>query len=164
MYKLILDSDALIKLTHADILAILCKQYTCIITPEVKRETVDAGKERLYQDAEKIEDMINKNMLQIQQPHQEISVSRNLGRGELSVLQLSKEIKNTLVVTDDKTFIRELQQQQIPFLIPIDIIALLVHQKKIQKLEALNALENIRPFIDEKEYVYLKNLMEEKAL
>ena len=58
MYNLLFDADALIKLTHSGSLIKICEVFNCFTTTEVKRETVDEGKKRLYPDAEIIEQLI----------------------------------------------------------------------------------------------------------
>ena len=44
MHNLILDSDALIKLTHSEAIFKVCETFSCLITSEIKEETVKEGK------------------------------------------------------------------------------------------------------------------------
>jgi len=61
MYNFIFDSDALIKLTHSELIIKICENYGCFITDKVKEETVDEGKKRFYPDAEIIDNLIKKD-------------------------------------------------------------------------------------------------------
>ena len=65
MYKFVIDSDALIKLTKTGLLEQVCRHYNCAITSEVKEESVDEGKKRFYKDALKIEELIGKKLLKV---------------------------------------------------------------------------------------------------
>ena len=162
MYNLILDSDALIKLVHSKALVKICETFNCIITAEVKRETVDEGKKRFYPDAEIIEKLVDNKLLKIKNSNKDIEIIKNLGKGELSILSLSKELKNHIIISDDKTFIKELEKEDIIFLIPTDLIILLKRLKKINKEEAENYLEKIKVFISEENYKNTRYELEEK--
>jgi len=152
MYNFILDSDALIKLVHSGVLTKVCEAFNCITTNEVERETVDEGKKRFYPDAEVIEKLIENKLSKIKNPKKDIEIVDRFGKGELSVLGLSKEIKNHIIISDDRTFIKELEKENLDFLIPIDLIVLLKRLGKINQKEAKDYLENIKVFIREEDY------------
>ena len=162
MYKLILDSDSLIKLTHAEMLNKICETFECITTTEVKRETVDEGKKRFYPDADIIEDLIKNQLIHIKDTKRLIGAKPNLGLGEISVFSLSIELKNSLIVSDDQTFIKELEKQNINFLVPSDLIILLKRRNKINLAEAKYYLEKLKTFIRDDNYNKIKKELEEK--
>lgn len=162
MYNLLLDSDALIKLTHSGALVRICESFYCITSGEVKREGVDEGKKRFYPDAEIIENLIENRLLKIKNPKKKIKIKDNLGKGELSILDLHKEIKNHLIVSDDTKFIKELEKDNIRFLVPSDLIILLKKLGKINQKEAKSYLEKIKVFIREEDYKNHKKELEEK--
>lgn len=85
-----------------------------------------------------------------------------MGRGELSVLGLSKEFKNSIIVSDDQQFIKRLETEKIDFLVPADTIVLLQKLGNIEKKEAGHYLEKIKVFIREKDYEKIKKQLEEK--
>lgn len=161
MYKLILDSDALIKLTKSEVLETLCNCYKCIITNEVKIECVDEGKKRLHKDAVKIEEFINKKLLKIAGLKKETKIKENLGKGELSTLNLYYQEKNCIIITDDATFIKYLEENDIKFSVPANMIFLMNTSNKIDKKAAIEYLEKMRQFINEKVYANVKKDIKE---
>jgi len=78
MYKFVIDSDALIKLTKTGLLEQVCRHYNCAITSEVKEESVDEGKKRFYKDALKIEELIGKKLLKVIELKKAKSIKGNL--------------------------------------------------------------------------------------
>lgn len=155
MYNLLFDSDALIKLTHSGALTKVCETFNCIITNEIKRETVEEGKIRLYPDAEIIDELIKKSLIKIKNPKNIIKSIDYLGKGELSILSLSKE-DNYIIISDDQTFIKELEKENLDFMVPMDIIITLIKLGKINKKETKEYLEKIKVFIREQDYKRLK--------
>lgn len=156
MYKLLIDSDALIKLTKSGLLEGICRHYNCTITTEVKNESVDEGKKRLYKDALKIEEIINKKLLKITNLKKSRKTKENLGKGEISTLNLYFEEKNSVIVTDDSAFIKYLEENNIKFFVPADLILLMKVSNKIDKETALKCLKKIKHFIREDVYNDIK--------
>ena len=161
MYKFIVDSDALIKLTKSGILETICHHYDCIITVEVKNECVDEGKKRLYKDALKIEEFIDKKLLRIIDLKKSRKIKENLGKGEISTLNLYFQEKNSAIVTDDSAFIKYLEENKIKFFIPADLILLMKVSNKIDEKTALNHLEKIKDSIREEVYNDIKKDIKE---
>jgi len=162
MYNLLLDSDALIKLTYSGALIKICKTFKCTTTNEIKKETVDEGKIRLYPDAEIIEELIKTKLLKIKNPKKNIEITKNLGKGELSILSLTKEVKEYIIISDDQIFIKELEKENINFLVPTALIIWLKRLNKINQKEAKEHLERIKTFIKEEDYTKFKKELEEK--
>lgn len=147
MYKFILDSDALIKLTKSEVLDKICQHYDCIITNEVKSECVDEGKKRLHQDATKIEGFIYEKLLKIKEPKKKRNIKETLGRGEISAVNLYFQEKKSIIVTDDSAFIRYLQENNIRHIVPAALIVLMKKSNKINIEIALSYLEKLRVYI-----------------
>ncbi len=160
MYNLILDADALIKLTQCGIIEDLCRACNCFITHKVKEEAVDEGRRRFYPDAEVIDNLINSKLLKIKNPTK--SNNEYLSKGELTVLNLYKSVKNHIIVSDDQVFIRRLEEDEIPFLVAGDVIPLLKRLGKISTQEALHYLKRIKTFIREDVYRSIKQDLEEQ--
>lgn len=159
MYNLLLDSDALIKLAYSGVLVQVCQTFNCITTEEVRHETVDEGKKRLYPDADIIEAVFENKLLKIKKPKTKIRESSRLGKGELSIFELSKNVKNCILVSDDKTFLRELEKEDIDFLVPPDLIVLLRQKRKISCEDARRYINQMKAFIGEEAYrEAIKNL------
>ncbi len=161
MYKFILDADALIKSAKSGILEDVCHHYTCIITTEIKNECVDEGKKRLYKDALKIEEFINKNLLKIIDFKKARKIKENLGKGETSTASLYFQEKNSIVVTDDSAFIKYLEENNIKFFVPADLILLMKISNKIDKKTALNYLDKMKGFIKKEAYDDVKKDIKE---
>lgn len=160
MYNFLLDADALIKLAHSGALRKVCETFSCIITPEVKRETVEEGKKRLYPDAEVIELLIQEQMLQLVVPQEHIEPTPQLHKGELSILSLARERRGSFIVTDDQKFIRELEKENQEFLVPVEMIVILRKARAINTREALEYLEKMKTYIREEDYLKLKKELE----
>ncbi len=154
MYNLLFDADALIKLAYSGALVKVCQAFNCITTEDVKHETVDEGKKRLYPDADIIEAVFENKLLRIKKEDTKIRESSQLGKGELSILKLSKRVNNCIIVSDDKAFLNELE-----FLVPPDLIVLLRWKRKISSEEARRYVDQMKSFIGEKAYKEtIKNL------
>lgn len=150
MTVFVLDSDGLIKLTKSSMIEELVKYRKCIITQEVFEEAVKKGKERFYEDAYVIEDLIARKLLAVQKIKTTELV--NLGKGETSSLELYKKKKYNAIITDDRKFLKVLEEQNIPFIMPSDVIINLLKRRKITKKKAFSALEKIKPFIRKEVY------------
>ena len=162
MYKFIIDSDALIKLTKSGLLEDICSHYNCIITAEVKNESVDEGKRRLHKDALKIEQIINRKLIKIKEPESSRKIKERLGKGEVSTFELYFEEKNCFVVTDDSAFIKYLEENNVKFCVPADLILLMKIENKIDKKTALAYLEKMKELIKEEVYLDIrKDIMED---
>ncbi|MAE43292.1 hypothetical protein CMO93_05955 [Candidatus Woesearchaeota archaeon] len=161
MYNLLLDSDALIKLTHSEIIFKVCEAFNCSITNEVKEETVKEGKARFYPDALIIENLIKNSLLNLKSSKKRIKIKENFGKGEKSILELYHNTKNNAIVSDDSTFIKHLENENIPFFVPSDLIILLKKQSKINQKEAFYFLEKMKVFIREEVYNETKKELKE---
>lgn len=162
MYKFLFDADALIKLAKAGALETITLVCSCLTTPEVKREVVEEGKKRFYADAEITEKVIEKKLLKIKEPRGTISTPHPLEPGELSVLSLHWELKGWTIVSDDQTFIKELERRNVDFIVPADLIVLLYQGKNISLAEAKTYLERLRVFIRQDDYQRALQELEEK--
>ena len=155
MIVFVLDSDGLIKLTKAGVIEDLAKYRKCIITQEVFNEAVKRGKEGLYEDAYVIEDLINRRLLTIKKVKS--TELPELGKGEASSLEIFKKGKYNAIITDDRKFLKVMEEQNIPFMMPSDVIVRLLKRRKITAKKALEALEKIKPFIRKDVYEKAKS-------
>lgn len=147
MNKLVFDADALIKLAHAGVLRHIKQDR--LMSQTVYEETVIEGKKQLYDDAYEIERLVQEGALQAVKTRTAEDIP-GLGKGELSTLALFTQVKADAIISDDKKFLSVLEERQIPFIIPTELIAALVH--KIGKKEAIEALRRIKPFVSEENY------------
>lgn len=156
MYKqcFLCDSDALIKLMKATLLKTFAENFECLITKEIEREVVTDGKKSLYSDAEEIEKLIAEKIIKVK----EVQGRKNnpqfdkLGEGEISLYALQKTKKDTIIISDDRTFVNKIREEQIAFITSLDCIKLTFELKIIDKRTALQKLENIKPYCNEMHY------------
>jgi len=166
MTKIVFDSDGLIKLTKAECLQILLEHFTCSITKEVYEETAIKGMERLYDDAFQIEELVKKGMLNVEKMKnnkqaQQILKSSGVGRGEASSLHLYFNTNARAIISDDRIFLNLLEQNNIPFITPADLIIRLIELNLISKDEAVEALNKLKPYVSKKNYNNAKENLED---
>ena len=157
MYKLLFDSDALIKISKADFADAVVENFEVIITEEVYEETVKEGKKGFYPDADKIEKLVQDNKIRIIKTHSKSKkkLKQIFGKGETSIYQAHK--KNNLIVTDDLSFTLYMQKENIKTISSAHVLFMLVKKNKIKKDEAYICLEKLRPFIRKEVYKLVKD-------
>lgn len=165
MSKLVMDSDGLIKLTKSGIIQEVLDVFDCLISEEVEEECVTKGKDCFYEDAFQIGTLIEENKLRVLKTGinikaQEMLKNQRLGAGERSTLHLFLNVKAKAIISDDQTFLNFLYQNRIPFVIPSDLIARLVELKILDKKGGLLALEKMKPYIKESNYLKARKKVE----
>ena len=113
MYKILFDSDALIKISKAEFSDVVVENFDVLITEEVYKETVEEGKRRFYPDSDKIEKLVQDNKIKILKGvyySKKKKPKQSFGRGEISIFKAYK--KDRLIVTDDLSFTSYLQNQK----------------------------------------------------
>ena len=149
MSILVFDADGLIKVVQARIVGFI--DHTCIISQQVYNETVIDGKKYFHNDAFEIENLILQKKIKIK--NLEITEQiQSLGIGETSTYYLFKKNKQGTIISDDRRFLHFLEQKNIPFIIPTELIVALVKKKKLPLLEAHNALERIKQKVRKENY------------
>ena len=89
-------------------------------------------------------------------------IKENLGKGEISTINLYFQEKNSIIVTDDSAFIKYMKENNVRFAIPADVIILMKKSNKIDKKTALSHLDRIKEFIREEVYNDVrKDIMED---
>lgn len=149
MNKIVFDSDGLIKLIRSGIFTKLNQK--CIISEQVYEETVIEGKKRLYEDAFEIEHLVKEENIIVKKVNKLLEME-GLGKGELSAYALFNKIKADAIVSDDKRFLRLLDEEKIPFIIPTEIIVALVETKKLKNKEGLEAIIKIKELVSKESY------------
>lgn len=150
MIVFVLDADGLIKLAKASVIEELTKYRKCVITQEVFDEAVKKGKEGFYEDAYVIEDLIKRKLLTVKGT--ETAGIADLGKGEESSLKIYKKGKYAAIITDDRKFLKVLEEQNVPFIMPSDVIVTLSKRRKINARKASEALEKLKPLIRKEVY------------
>ncbi len=167
MYKIVLDSDGLIKLAKSGVLENILDCFGCFISNEVFKEAILEGQKLGFEDAFIINTLLKKKKLKVRKHSLNKKASKllentvGLGAGEISSFHLFYNIKASALVTDDQHFLRFLEQKNIAFVLPGDLIHKMLVLGKINKKDATNALEKIRPLIKEEVFNKIKLKIEE---
>lgn len=121
------------------------------IPEEVKKEAVDVGKENNYSDAFEIENLINKNFIEIKKVKNNKKVNWlmkgfNIERGESEAIQLFIELKADLLATDDKNAINACNVLDIPVSGSLAFVINSVDRKIISKKEGEEMINKLSIF------------------
>jgi len=97
-----------------------------------------------------IEQLVKKKMLKVENVKNDnkaqiILENSNVGKGETSTLHLFFNTNAKAIISDDRIFLKILHQNNISFIIPIDLIIRLYELKTISKEEAVEGLIEIKP-------------------
>ena len=157
MVKIVYDANGLIKLVKSGIFPKI--NHENIISQEVYKETVIEGKKRMYDDAFIIGQLINDKKIKVKMAASAENII-GLGKGELTTLQLFHDIKANVIVSDDRRFLRTLEEKNINFTVPTEVIVALVANKRINKNEGIESLKRIRPFVRKENYNHAKRQLE----
>ena len=141
-----MDTDGIIKLHRAGILAQVVSTFRCAIPQAVFDEAVTKGKQRLHQDADEIEAIMS-DRVTILPAQGERQPEPSLGAGELAILSLMTEDQDAIVVSDDRRFLTALTAQGVEFLTPADVLVVLAQRGVLTIDEARDALDRLRPAI-----------------
>ena len=151
--RIVVDSDALIKITKAGLKELVVSNLEIFIPKKVYEETVEVPKEKGFSDALEIDKNVNSGKIQIKEsPRRE--------EGELEVLSLYRTGEFRAVVSDDRKFLRWLDRVEIPYLTPSSLIVHLFYKGALSRDDALAHIEKLRKYISEEEY--LTGIMEVK--
>ena len=151
-----MDADCLIKLTKAGLKELVGKKNSIFIPEAVKREIVDAGKEKGCHDAFVVEKNIDANMITI------VADSSSYLKGDQALIAHSQQENYDAVATDDAKLVRRLRLYGIPFILPGLILYQLHRDREIDGKRALSALHQLEEFISEDEFSTVRLLMEKK--
>ncbi len=155
MYKLLLDSDALIKISKADFLDKLVQNFDVIMTKDVYQESVTEGKKGFYQDADKIEKLVKEgHIVIIKAINKRKKPKQSFGAGETSVFRAYR--KNNLIVTDDLKFALYSKKENMQVISSVHLLVILFKKNKLSKNEAYVCLERLKPFIRKELYETVK--------
>jgi hypothetical protein len=142
--KIVMDSDALIKLTKSGAKELITENFDVTIPERVYEETVTQG--MAYPDAQEIDRNVDARRI-------EVKKTSRTERGEMAVLDLFKRGGYDLLVSDDNRFLKHLAADGIPYLTPPFLIIYLLHRKILSKLYAENYIDNLKMYISEDEYL-----------
>jgi len=168
MYKLIFDSDALIKLIKAGIPKEIFKSFRAFITNEVYDECVIEGKKAFFDDAFIIESLVEDGLIKKIKIRKSIEIKMALemekfGKGEESSLHLYHNLKADAICSDDEKFLNFLDMNNIKLILPADLIVRLKETNLLSREKAIRILDELEPFIKEHTYHKSKKQIGEKT-
>lgn len=150
-FRVVLDSDGLIKLAKADTLEVVLKAWDCLVPQAVYVETVERGIRAAYPDALAIRDVLQPQTVRpmVHQPRGTMLLQhkRSLGRGEQESLHLFFRARAHAIISDDAAFVTVLDQAGVPYLPPALVLLELVHHQQLEPRAALEGLERMRALI-----------------
>lgn len=129
--KIVMDSDALIKLTKSGAKELITENFDVTIPERVYEETVTEA--AAYPDAQEIDRNVEARRI-------EVKKTSHTERGEMAVLDLFLRGGYDLLVSDDNRFLKHLAADGIPYLTPPFLIIYLLHKKILLKLYEENIL------------------------
>lgn len=151
-----MDSDCLIKLVKAGLKELVLAHDAVVIPEAVKKEVVDAGKEKGHHDATLVEKNIAAKRLQV------AGKASSAATGDEALLRTFQNGRYDAAATDDRKLIRLLKAAGIPFVLPAVILLSLRQRKLLDREPALKALDQLSQFISDEEYSTVKLLLEER--
>ncbi|HSD58496.1 MAG TPA: hypothetical protein VLB04_09970 [Methanotrichaceae archaeon] len=142
--KIVMDSDALIKLTKSGAKELITECFKVAIPERVYEETVIEAEG--YPDAKEIDKNVKAKKIEVKE-------ATKAARGEIAVLDLYKRGNYDLLVSDDNRFLKHLTANGIPYLTPPFLIIYLLHKSVLSKLYAEKYIDNLKMYISEDEYL-----------
>jgi len=152
-----IDSDTLIKLTRAGAKEVVASAVEIVVSPEVKKETVDEGKSGGFPDAFEIERNIKRGLIKVvraRKAGETETIVRELGLmgGEAGVFRLFMDGKCKAVASGDQKFLDLIEALNIPFVTSSALIVYLWKNGKIEKDVCLKLMKKLEPMISDEEY------------
>ena len=152
-----MDSDALIKLTRSGAKEIVASAEKLVVPLQVRKETVEEGKEGGFPDAFEIERNLKKGLMKaVKAPRtketETLVKELRLKGGEADVLRLFKSGKCRAIASDDQKFLDLIAALNVPFVTPSALLIHACRKGKVNKEACLGLLEKLRPTISEEEY------------
>lgn len=150
-FRVVLDSDGLIKLAKVGILEVVVGAWTCLIPQAVWAETVERGMKAAYPDALAIHEALGRSTVQPASRHPRAAAllahKRGLGRGEQEALHLFFAARADAIISDDIAFLTVLGHAGVRYLPPALVLVQLARERHLELRAALEGLEQMRPFV-----------------
>jgi hypothetical protein len=159
---LVVDADGLIKLAKAGLIEALVRHADVVVAPEVWREVVEVGGQRGHDDALVVAGLADQVLVQVPRTAAARSLpetAARLGAGERATWALWLDRSAHAIVSDDRAFLTMLGAGGVPFLTPGAVVVRLVELGAVTLDEAREALERLRPFIREGQYLVVREAL-----
>ena len=136
-----MDADCLIKLTKAGLKELVGTHDVIIIPEAVRKEVVEAGKDKGLADAALVEKNIQVKRVHIAKG------SHSHGTGDEALIEAFGAGGYDTVATDDRKLIRILKAADVAFVVPGIILYSLKERGLIRREMALRGLDQLADFI-----------------
>lgn len=152
--KVLLDADALIKLTKAGAKELVSAAFEVEIPDAVKTEVIDEGRAAGHADAIVIESNVREGRIRVlPSPTDPASTSTLQSAGDRAVLGASLTRSYAAVVTDDSLLLDHLKSHGVSATVPAGLLLAAGRRRRLSQAEVRDLLEALRPYISSEEYV-----------
>jgi len=158
--RVLLDADALLKLTRAGAKELVVSAFSVVVPMEVIVEAVEEGKRAGHSDALVVEENVRRGRIAVASDLDASSTASVLrSPGDRSILEHSLHGGFAAVVTDDGALLRHLKALGVSATVPAGLLLAAGRRKRRPASELRELLEALRPHISSEEYVtYLLTL------
>ncbi len=147
-YMIIKDTMVLIHLAKITLLEKSCEYFVEVIIPNIIYEEIMRGKQKGFEDANIIEDLIAKNKIMLKKINDrkllEKAKQYNIQRGEAEALALYWQEKADLLATDDDNVRKKATILNLKIIGTPSIITKLYKTNNITKEKYLNSVNELR--------------------
>ncbi|MGH9910714.1 MAG: hypothetical protein ACRD32_08735 [Nitrososphaerales archaeon] len=156
--KVLMDTDAVIKLTKSSLKELIVSNISVAIPASVSNESVREGKAKGYPDALLLEKNIRGRKINVVKAKKKeakmmmMIKGLQLHSGEADCLYIFAQGSYDTVVSDDRKFLDIIDTIGIPFLTPSALVVYLYKSGKISISTANGCLEKLRAMISREEY------------
>ncbi len=78
--------------------------------------------------------------------------TRDRTTGDTALLATFNRKDFDAIATDDRRLIREIRSLGAPYLVPCTLLVVMAAEGTMRRMEAISALESLRPYVSEEEY------------
>lgn len=167
MSKFVVDADGLIKLGKSGALGALVGSHEVLVPEAVHEEAVVRGKQELYEDAFKLERLLEDEGIPVIRSSLEPQANRllegvtSLGAGERATLRLYFAEGADAVLSDDRVFLNFLSRHSVPFVTPVNVVVALTRYGRLSFEEGSKALDRLSVYVRSEAYERARTELEE---
>jgi len=155
-----------VKLAKCSLKERVTAEHQLLLGPAVRKEAVDQGKAGGHADALLIEQNLEAGrlrMVAVPRIAKGEAAARALGldHGEADTLRLVASGEADLALSDDRRFLRVLEDLGLPYATSAALLRTLVEDGRIERGEGLRYLDRLSPMISEEEYLETRAALED---
>lgn len=159
--RILLDADALVKLTKAGIKELVVESFSVSIPEPVRVEVVTEGKRGGHPDAIAVERNVDAGRVRVASvPLEEPPESQLFSGGDRAIVSLSLSKAYAAVVTDDAALLERLKSLGVSATVPAALLLAAGRRRRLASTRVLALLERLRPYISKDEYTTFRLVLE----